>query len=288
MAKKKWMYNLLIVCATELALFLLGLSVIGQLFYGAVYPLLAEMADAQLYEFCYWAGYTVLFLLPSAALLLYIRQTGRAVLASFSLKAGAGRALVIGSLAGAGLNWLCALLAAANGSYALRFSTFTPLVVPPLLFCFFTCSCEELFCRGYVLEFLKKRYALEVAAAAGSVLFIFHHIGNMMGYGFSPLFALNVFLIGLVFVLIAEVTGSIWAAFGMHTLWNYNQQFILGLPNSGTSSSLSLLAADGAVSGFFFDSVYGLEGAPGTTLVILAALAVLLALYRRRESAARG
>lgn len=287
MQKKKWMYNLFVVSVTELAILYLGFMAINSVFDNAFYPLIAGVLDPQRFEFWYWAGLTVLYLIPSAAVLLYIRATDREVLTRLAPRKGAGRALLLGSVAGAGMNLLCVLLAAATGSFALTFSGFTPLVLPLVVFCFFTCACEELLCRGYALEYLKKRYPIEVAAATGSVLFFFHHVNNLVAYGFNPWFALNVFLIGLLFVLITELTGSIWAAFGMHTLWNYTQQFVLGLPNSGASSSLSVFTGEGAVSGFFFDTAFGLEGAPGTTLVILIALAVLFALYVRRRAAAQ-
>ena len=287
MKNRKWTYHLLTVCATELTLFLLGMRVIGRSI-DAVIPQLAGIQDAMLYEFAYWAAYCTLFLLSTAAILLYMRVTDRAVLSRLAPGRGTGRALAIGSLVGIGLNLLCVLLAAATGCFTLTFSGFKPLVLPMLLFCFFTCSCEELFCRGYVLEYLKKRYPIEVAAFAGGVLFIFHHIDNMQYYGFNAFFALNAFLICMLLVLITEMTGSIWAAFGVHTLWNFNQQFVMGLPNSGVSSTLSIFRAENAVSGMFFDPQFGLEGAPGTTLVYLLAIAALLMLLRRRRASAQG
>ena len=282
MSKKKLIYNLFVVCGTELFILLLGVKGIGSILSTAIYPLLVGIQDEQLFEFWYWAGYFSLFLLPTAVILIYIRVTDRTVLSTFAPKKGSGRALVIGSLAGAAINTLCVLLAAATGCFTLTFHGFTPLVILQVIFSFLPCSCEELLCRGYVLEYLKKCYPIEVAAAAGSVLFIFHHISNMTYFGFNPFFALNVFLVGLLFTLVIQLTGSIWAAFGMHTLWNFTQQFIMGLPNSGASSALSIFQGEGAVDGFFFNTTYGLEGAPGTTLVFLVTLAILYMLYRRQ------
>lgn len=285
MSEKKWTYNLFVVCATELFVMLFGMKIIRVVYANVVHPLVSVIQDTKLQEFWFWGGYLVLFLIPIAAILIYMRATDRAVLPAFALKKGSGRAFAIGSLAGLAMNLLCSLLAAATGCFSLSFSGFSLLVLPQVLFGFFSCSCEELLCRGYVQEYLKKLYPLEVAAAAGSVLFIFHHISNMQSCGFNQYFALNVFLIGLVFVLVMELTGSIWAAFGMHTLWNFNQQFILGLPNSGASSSLSIFNAGGAVDGFFFNTTYGLEGAPGTTVVSLAVLALLYKLYKKQRAA---
>lgn len=285
MSKKKLIYNLFVVCGTELFIFLLGLEGIGYIFSTAIYPLLDGIQDIKLYEFWYWAGYFSLYLLPAAAILIYMRMTDRTVLASFAPQKGSGRAFVIGSLMGAAINMLCVLLAAATGCFTLTLSGFTPLIILQAIFSFFLCACEELFCRGYVLEYLKKSYPIEVAATMGGVLFIFHHIFNMEIFGFNPFFALNVFLIGVLLTLVVQLTRSIWAAFGIHTFWNFTQQFIMGLPNSGESSSLSIFQGNGAVDGFFFNTVYGLEGAPGTTLVILVVLVILYTLYRRQQAA---
>lgn len=284
MSKKKLIYNLFVVCGTELFICLLGLKGIDYIFSNIIYPQLVEIQDAQLFEFWYWAGYFSLFMLITAVILIYMRVTDHTVLSTFAPRKGSGRALAIGSLAGAAMNTLCVLLAAATGCFTLSFYGFTPLVILQVIFSFFPCACEELLCRGYVLEYLKKRYPIEVAAAAGSVLFIFHHISNMTYFGFNPVFALNVFLVGLLFTLVIQLTGSIWAAFGMHTLWNFTQQFIMGLPNSGASSALSIFQGEGAVDGFFFNTTYGLEGAPGTTIVFLVTLAILYMLYRRQQT----
>lgn len=286
MSEKKGIYNLFVVCGTELLLFHLCFAGGDAIFLNAVYPLLGGIQGEQRYEFWYWAGFCSLFLIPTAAIWIYMRATDRTVLPTFAFQKGAGRALAIGSLAGAAMNTLCVLLAAATGCFTLTFSGFTPLTLVLVIFCFFTCSCEELFCRGYVQEYLKKRYPIEVAAAAGGVLFIFHHITNLKYFGFNQFFVLNVFLVGLLFTLLTLLTGSIWAAFGMHTLWNFNQQFIMGLPNSGASSCLSVFQGKGAVDGFFFNTTYGLEGAPGTTLIILVMLAILYLLYRKQQAAA--
>lgn len=285
MSEKKGIYNLFVVCGTELFLFLLCLKGIGAIQSNVLYPLLDGIRDAQQYEFWYWAGYCSLFLLPTGAIWIYMWVTDRRVLSTFAFKKGAGSALVIGSLGGAAMNMLCVLLAAATGCFRLTFSGFTPLTFVLVIFCSFTCITEELFCRGYVQKYLNKHYPIEVAAGAGGILFVFHHINNLQYFGFNQFFVLNVFLIGLLFSLITLLTGSVWAAFGMHTLWNFNQQFIMGLPNSGASSCLSIFQGQDAVSGFFFDTTYGLEGTPGTTLVILVMLAILYLLYRKQQAA---
>ena len=68
MSEKKGIYNLFVVCGTELFLFLLCLKGIGAIQSNVLYPLLDGIRDAQQYEFWYWAGYCSLFLLPTGAM----------------------------------------------------------------------------------------------------------------------------------------------------------------------------------------------------------------------------
>ena len=82
----------------------LGLKAIQWVFATAFYPLIVTVQAPQHFEFWYWVGSFILFLIPIAAALLYIRLTDRAVLSTLAPKKGAGRALIIGSLAGAAVN----------------------------------------------------------------------------------------------------------------------------------------------------------------------------------------
>lgn len=284
MNKKKGIYNLFVVCGIEFLIFQIGMKCIEAIFNNIMYPAIVNIQDEKLLEFMYWTGYCSLFLIPSAIILIYMRVTDYKILSSFVPKKGFKSAFLIGSVLGAVINLICVLFAVITGSIKLTYSGFTPLVIFMVLFCFFTCSCEELLCRGFVFEYLKKQYPIEVASAAGSVLFVLHHISNMTIFGFNPYFAFNIFLFGLHFVLIIELTGSIWAAFSFHTLWNFTEQFLVGIPNSGASSSISIFKGESCLAGFFFDSTYGVEGAPGATIVFIIILAILFLLLKRVEA----
>jgi hypothetical protein len=68
---------------------------------------------------------------------------------------------------------------------------------------------------------------------------------------------------GLSYSLLRWYTGNIWIAMGIHTGWNYTQNFLLGLPNSGLVSEVSLfhLGAANGTTNLIYDYGFGVEGA---------------------------
>ena len=52
---------------------------------------------------------------------------------------------------------------------------------------------------------------------------------------------INVFLIGALFVLCYHYFGSLWFLMAAHMMWNYMQDFVFGLPDSGRPAAVSFL-----------------------------------------------
>ena len=73
-------------------------------------------------------------------------------------------------------------------------------------------------------------------------------------------------------------------AIAIHTMWNFTQNFLFGLPNSGIVSQGSFLHLDAAAGSVFYDAVFGVEGALPAVLVDLA-LAVAVVLLAKRKAA---
>ena len=69
----------------------------------------------------------------------------------------------------------------------------------------------------YITIYLEGTKSWDVIAFTGGVLFVFHHVTNMVDIGFSTLFCLNVFLIGVAFYLLVKLTNSFWICCGVHT-----------------------------------------------------------------------
>jgi uncharacterized protein len=71
------------------------------------------------------------------------------------------------------------------------------------------------------------------------LLFSLLHSGNP---GESPIGLLSVFLIGMFFCFSIWRTGSLWWAVGMHAAWDWGQNFLFGVADSGLVNQHRLLA----------------------------------------------
>ena len=72
-----------------------------------------------------------------------------------------------------------------------------------------------------------------------------------------------VIVCGLAFSVAKWYTGSIWFPIGIHTAWNFTQNLLFGLPNSGLVSEVSIFGLDAANarSSLMYDVNFGVEGA---------------------------
>lgn len=71
---------------------------------------------------------------------------------------------------------------------------------------------EEVFFRGFVFAGLRGRWSWQWAAVVSSALFAVAHV--------VPTSVLPIFILGIVFALLYQVSGSIWPAIIMHMLTN--------------------------------------------------------------------
>lgn len=137
---------------------------------------------------------------------------------------------------------------------------------------------EEVLCRGIVQQLLQKETSVPVAVAVSTVLFTIPHISSM-DFG-TPVIAViaivNLVLISLIFSLITIRFRSIWAACGLHSVWNYILYSILGLNLSGNDEIAAAVFDMRSVgSNVLNGGVYGIEASIITTAVLGAALCVM-------------
>ena len=194
------------------------------------------------------------------------------------------RTLLIGLLLGFLTNFTCIACAIAHGDIKLYFD-FSAAQIPALLFgllmVFVQSSSEEMWCRGFMYERIIIRYPLWVAVAANGVLFGLLHMFNQ---GVSALAIADIAVCGIAYSLVRWYTGSIWMVMGIHTMWNFTQNFIFGLPNSGLVSELSIFHLDAAngISNLIYDYAFGVEGAV-TAIIVDAALGIGVLLLAKRD-----
>ena len=105
-----------------------------------------------------------------------------------------------------------------------------------------------------------------------------------MNPGFTVTAGCQIFLVGFVFSLLIYYYDGLWIAIAFHTAWNYTQNIIFGLPNSGIVSAYSIfnLEAASARDGLFYNVNFGVEGSIGSSIVLLAVAVALLAINRGR------
>ena len=167
-----------------------------------------------------------------------------------------------GLLLGFLTNFFCIACALLHGDIKLYFDC-AASQIPYFLFSLF-CVCiqssaEELWCRGFMYERLHERYPLWVAVAVNGVLFGLLHIFNP-GADVIPI--VGIIITGLSYSLLRWYSGSIWIAMGIHTGWNFTQNYLFGLPNSGLVSEASVfhLGAANGTTTWVYDWVFGVEG----------------------------
>ena len=189
---------------------------------------------------------------------------------------------LLGLLIGGGMNGLCILAAYLHGDIELTFDAFSILPLLLILVCvFIQSSSEELLCRGYLYQKLFRRYGAVVAIAGNSLFFALLHLENP---GINVPAFIDLVLSGLLFSVMVYYMDSIWCAFAAHTAWNYTQNIIFGLPNSGLRVPLSIFKLnEGSVTdSFFYNAAFGIEGTWFAVIVEAVVIAAVV-LYGRKN-----
>ncbi|MCM1101452.1 MAG: CPBP family intramembrane metalloprotease [Clostridium sp.] len=215
---------------------------------------------------------------------LYLTKKNRPILRALG-RSPAGNTLgkfLLGLGIGFGLNAVCILGAWLNRDIALYFSAVEPL---PLLFLFVAVfiqsAAEEFLCRGFVYQRLRQRYRRPAVAILGnSLLFALLHL---MNDGITVLSVLNIMLTGILFSLMILYLDSMWCAMAAHAAWNFTQNIIFGLPNSGIVVPYSVFHLDAASArdSFAYNVGFGVEGTLLADAVLLFACAGLWAWGRK-------
>ena len=148
--------------------------------------------------------------------ILYLRFTkkNRPILKAIGRQAKGNnwKNLLLGFAIGFGLNGLCILVAWLHNDISLYYDSFHPLYFVMIFIAVFVqSSAEELVCRGFLYQRLRRSYKSPAVAIIGnSLLFALMHLTND---GVTALSVLNIFVVGILFSLI------IWIASGVPWLF---------------------------------------------------------------------
>jgi membrane protease YdiL (CAAX protease family) len=162
--------------------------------------------------------------------------------------------------------------------------TLTPASEPPsieLLLLFFAGfliqgMSEELLCRSFLMVSLSRGLPLWLCAVVNALLFSIIHMGNP---GVSVIALVNIFLFGIFASLLTLRRGSIWMVGALHSMWNFAQGNLFGIPVSGLSGIPSPLRAELTEGGWqtlINGGDFGLEGGLAVTVVMAVGCVVLL------------
>ncbi|MBQ6439594.1 MAG: CPBP family intramembrane metalloprotease [Mogibacterium sp.] len=190
-----------------------------------------------------------------------------------------GAGLLLGFLT----NFFCILCALIHGDIKLylEFSVSQiPLMIFALVSVFFQSASEELWCRCYLYDRINVHYPLWMAIVINGSIFGLMHLGND---GISALALADLIICGISYSLLRWYSGSIWTSFGIHTMWNFTQNFIFGLPNSGLVSEASVFHLDAAtgISNWVYSYEFGVEGGVPAVFIDLLLVVVILLLAKR-------
>ena len=192
--------------------------------------------------------------------------------------------LGLGFLIGFVLNIICAIVAVLNKDISLHYDSFNFIKLLLLFIAvFIQSSAEEMVCRGFIFQRLRRGYRHPaVAIILNSLLFTSMHLFNP---GASVISITAVLAAGLLFSLMVYYMDSIWCAMAAHTAWNFTQNLILGLPNSGMVSPVSVFKLDAATakSSFAYSVEFGLEGSITAITVMIITGIVIIVLYHKKE-----
>lgn len=186
--------------------------------------------------------------------------------------------LLIGIVIGFGLNALCILVAWLHKDIVLYFDSFQPLyLILIFIAVFIQSSAEELLCRGFLYQRLMRSYGKPVVAIVVNSLFF--ALMHLMNDGVTVLSLLNIFVVGVLFSLMVYYMDSLWCAMAAHAAWNFTQNILFGLPNSGIVVPYSVfrLEASTARNSFAYNVGFGIEGTLlADAILILACVGLYL------------
>lgn len=200
---------------------------------------------------------------------------------------GAGntwRLFGLGLAAGFVMNGACVLAAWLHGDIGLSLGRFHPLYLfVALVTVCIQSTAEELLTRGYMMGALRERYSVWPAIIVNSLFFGALHLFND---GVTVLAIADIVLFGFALSIAMYYLDSLWFCAAVHTAWNFTQNLIFGLPNSGIVSRSSLFHLEAARDSLFYNVGFGVESTVMAVLTeCLLALTIVLRARRKAKTA---
>lgn len=134
---------------------------------------------------------------------------------------------------------------------------------------------EEIFFRGYLLQFMRSRLGIAFAVVFSAAIFSLLHTWQP---GITVWAAVNLFLAGVLFALLFVYYNNLWPAIGFHFAFNWTQYNLFQLQWGRSSpGGFFLFSPNPEFRALLSGSTYGYEG----TVFVTVLLASLIVFYWR-------
>ncbi len=224
-----------------------------------------------------------------AAVLLWCLLFERRTLFTLGLiRRGAVGDYLVGMIGGVALFGGAVGLCVLTGTAAVTRADAPPAV--GLLLLFFAAfliqgMSEELLCRSFLMVTLSRKLPLWACALTNAAMFSGLHMFNP---GVTPIALVNIFLFGVFASLLTLRRGSIWMAAAVHSLWNFAQGNLFGIPVSGIAGMPAPLSTTVPTDGVWWQELinggaFGIEGGFAATAVLVAGIFILMLLPTKRS-----
>lgn len=222
-------------------------------------------------------GLYVMFGSFSAMIFLWVKfYEGRPVYTLGFTSNNAVKKYLFGFGTGAGLNIIVVGIMALFGSIEMDYSE-TALTgfdavggVIIMLFGFVVQGAsEEILARGWMFQVIGARYKPWIGALITSIFFSVLHLGND---GVNAFAVINLVFFAVLMVIYVMKDGSLWAACGWHSAWNWTMGNVLGLSVSGTEDKACLINLGTTGNELISGGGFGPEGSMITSVVLLISI----------------
>lgn len=266
-----------------LAAFAIGQVVVGVPVYLALFGLSAPDQGGLVWQLY---ATVVLFAATALALYLWVRLKERRPFATVGFRSRPS-GIMLGAVVGFGMFAVVALGGAVTGQTTLETRQPTVALAGGVLLALagfvVQGSTEEILTRGYLMQATVRRWGLVAGVAVQAVVFALLH-GLNPGSGVLAL--VNLVLVAVFLAGWALLEGGLWGVCAWHAVWNWAQGNVWGLLVSGAPITTSLLVTrpSPGASDLVTGGGFGPEGGLLVTVVLVAAIAVVAWLWRRRTA----
>lgn len=249
--------------------------IIGSLMALGYDPLHGDMPKGDIAILLSYFGYAIFAIIT----ILYCKIIERRTIGEIGLNKKVGNFLVGALLAAILLVIIVSISVAANAIEYKSINKNVPIQSFVLFLLGYTIqSCtEEIMCRGFLLNSLRKKISVWPAIIISSTAFALPHFSSMTGsIEYVIIGTINMYLISFIFSMLMIEKENLWISCGLHSAWNFILCFVMGLTLSGgESQSTGIILLNVKEKNILNGGEFGMEASIITTVVYAMVFAVL-------------